>query len=109
MNNLQYKVEITETCLRNGYNQRFDRLCGNYMDMKYYLDNFCAQRGIDYNKIISRYRSMERGTSKGCKVFYTPQPGIRIYVWINIYAEQRLIFPDTPLEKLAMDNMKEKD
>lgn len=99
MNNIQYKVEITETCLRDGYHQRFDRLCGNYVDMYNYLSTFCEQRGIELSKITSRYRSIERGTAKGVKVFYTPQPGIRIYVWINIYSESRLIFIDTPIKE----------
>lgn len=99
MNNTQYKVEITETCLRDGYHQRFDRLCGNYVDMRHYLETFCTQRGIEVDKITSRYRSIERGTAKGVKLFYTPQPGIRIYVWINVYAETRLTFPDSFLEE----------
>lgn len=96
MNNLQYKIEITETCLKDGYHQRFDRLCGNYVDMHNYLVSFCEQRGIDINKIVSRYRSVERGTARGVKVFYNPQPGVRVYVWINIYGEFRLIFNEKP-------------
>lgn len=110
MNRTQYKVEITETCLRNGYNHRFDKVCDNYNDMRKYLDAFCEARGIAFDKIISRYRSMERGTAQGCKVFYTPEPGIRVYVWINIYVEYRIIFSDTPLEKIALGvEVKEKD
>lgn len=86
-----YKVEITETCLRDGYNKRFDRYIDDLQSLKVHLANFCTARNIDPNKITSRFKSVERGTAKGVKLFYTPQPGVRIYVWINVYEEKRLV------------------
>lgn len=86
-----YKVEITETCLKDGYNQRFDMFCADMAGVNSYLHAFCYARGLDVEKIHSRFRMIERGTAKGVKLFYTPEPGIRMYVWINIYEEKRLV------------------
>lgn len=85
-----YKLELTETCLRDGYNKRMDDYFDSLPELERSLESYCLQRGIDPDKIKSRYRSVERGTMRGVKVFFNPQPGIRIYVWINIYEEKRL-------------------
>jgi hypothetical protein len=45
---------------------------------------------MDIEKIYSRYRSVSRGTAQGVKVFYSPEPGIRIYVWIDLTIEKGL-------------------
>lgn len=86
-----YKLELTETCLRDGYNKRFDDTFDSLSEVERSLYSYCMQRGIDPDKIKSRYKSVCKGTARGVKLFYTPQPGIRIYVWINIYEEKRLI------------------
>lgn len=82
-----FKLEITETCLRNGYNKRFDEDFESVSELEKALCAFCKQRGIDDEKIKSRYRSVKRGMAEGVKVFYNPEPGVRIYVWIKIFGE----------------------
>ena len=82
-----FKLEITETCLRNGCNKRFDNYFSSKAELDLYLKAFCSTRGIDDEKIKSRYRSVKRGTAEGIKVFYNPEPGVRIYVWIKIFGE----------------------
>ena len=86
-----YKLELTETCLRDGFNRRLDDTFETLTDLERALHVYCMDRGIDPDKIKSRYRSVQRGTASGVKVFFNPQPGIRIYVWINIYEEKRLV------------------
>lgn len=85
-----YKVEITECSLRTGYNARFDCYQETLQEAEGFVLNFLKKRNIDTAKFYSRHRSVARGTMEGIKLFWSPAPGIRYYVFINILEEKRL-------------------
>lgn len=86
-----YKVEITECSLRTGYNARFDCYQETLQEAEGFVLNFLEKRNIDVAKFYSRHRSVARGTMEGIKLFWSPAPGIRYYVFINILEEKRLV------------------
>lgn len=85
-----YKVEITECSLRTGYNARFDSYHPALHEAEARVEQFLADRHIDISKFYSRHRMCTRGTAEGIKLFWSPAPGIRYYVFINILEEKRL-------------------
>lgn len=86
-----YKVEITECSLRTGYNARFDSYHETLQEAEGFVLNFLKNRNIDTAKFYSRHRSLVRGTVEGIKLFWSPVPGTRYYVFINILEEKRLV------------------
>jgi DNA polymerase/3'-5' exonuclease PolX len=85
-----YKVEVTETCLKTGYNARLDYIALDKTDVDRYLKDLCDSAGIDPKKLESKYKSLKKGTVEGIKLFYNPEPGRRNYLWITVYEEKRL-------------------
>ena len=84
------KVEITEVCLKNGYNARIDFYAEDIEDAEAKVLEMLEDLNIDTAKFYSRHRSVARGTAEGIKLFWSPAPGIRYYVFINILEEKRL-------------------
>ena len=85
-----YKVEITECCLRTGYNARFDSYHSMLHEAEARVEQFLADRHIDIAKFYSRHRMLNRGTAEGIKLFWSPCAGTRYYLFINILEEKRL-------------------
>ena len=85
-----YHLRLIETCLRNGYHKVHNLSFESYEEVIEYLKHYCEDVHMDIEKIYSRYRSVARGTAQGVKVFYSPEPGIRIYVWIDLTKEKGL-------------------
>lgn len=85
-----YKIEINECCLRDGFNCRKDFTVNTLEDAKCFIEEMLEDLNIDPAKFYSRHRSVARGTMKGVKLFWSPQPGIRHYLFINVYEEKRL-------------------
>lgn len=90
MDKAHYNLRLIETCLRNGYHDVKELSFEDYEEVLNYLTEYCNDRNMDVSKIFSRYKSVARGTAMGVKVFYTPKPGIRIYVWIDLTIEKGL-------------------
>jgi hypothetical protein len=84
------KVEITEVCLKNGYNSRIDFYAETVEDAVFKVIEMLEDLNIDTAKFYSRHRSVEKGTLAGVKLFWNPAPGIRHYLFIKIYEEKRL-------------------
>ena len=80
-----YKIEINECCLRDGYNNRVDKIVDTLEDAQIYIEQLCEDLNIDPVKFYSRHRSVARGTMKGVKLFWSPKPGTRHYLFINVY------------------------
>ena len=85
-----YHLRLIETCLRNGFHSIRELSFESYEEVVNYLTEYCNDRNMDIKSIQSRYRSVARGTAQGVKVFYSPKPGIRIYVWIDLTIEKGL-------------------
>lgn len=85
-----YRLRLIETCLRNGYHNVIEASFNSYDGAKSYLKAYCHDKSLDITKIYSRYKSVAKGTAEGVKVFYSPKPGIRIYVWIDLTIEKGL-------------------
>jgi len=85
-----YKIEINECCLRDGFNCRKDFTVETLEDAKSFVEEMLEDLNIDPAKFYSRHRSVARGTLKGIKLFWSPKPGTRHYLFINIYEEKRL-------------------
>lgn len=86
----KYNLRLIETCLRTGYHKVIENTFDTYDAMKEFLSEFCKDRGLELSRIYSRYRSVAKGTAEGVKVFYSPEPGTRIYVWIELSIEKGL-------------------
>jgi hypothetical protein len=84
------KVEITEVCLKNGYNSRIDFYAETVEDAVFKVIEMLEDLNIDTAKFYSRHRSVQKGTLAGVKLFWNPEPGTRHYLFIKIYEEKRL-------------------
>lgn len=78
-------ITITTTCLANGFN---DTVIAKYDDaeaarraLEVYLEQI--HEGL-FKKFLSAQKRVRKGTSKGIKIFYSPEPGIRHYFWIKV-------------------------
>lgn len=80
-----YKVEITECCLRDGFNSRTEHITETLDDARIFIEQTLDDLGIDPAKFYSRHRSVAKGTMKGVKLFWSPKPGTRHYLFINVY------------------------
>lgn len=85
-----YKVEITECCLRTGYNCRFDTYFPTLYEAHEHVENFLTKRKIPLEKYYRKHKMCTRGTAEGIKVFWSPYSGTRYYLFINVFEEKRL-------------------
>lgn len=80
------QVQIVTTCLANGFSSvkeaRYDTPEKARKALETYLDGL--DQGL-VKKFDSAQRRVRKGTSEGIKIFYSPQRGIRHYLWIKVY------------------------
>lgn len=80
-----FKIEITECCLRDGFNSHHVKVVDTFEDAQCYIEEMLQDLNIDPAKFYSRHRSVAKGTMKGIKLFWSPKPGTRHYLFINVY------------------------
>jgi len=83
-----YEARIFECSLRDGYHReivlRKNTLTNLLFHLRIYFYSCTGEENNLFVKFERALRRVERGTSKGVKIFYSKAPGYRIYLFIEL-------------------------
>lgn len=85
------KIKIVTTCLYNGFSNILDAEYKTQEEAKKALDVYLSSLNAELpKKFRSAQKRVAKGTSKGVKIFYSPEVRVRHYLWITITQDIQL-------------------